>query len=190
MDFSKSLTLNIVCKIFILNYGSITPLSDQLGFFENTLVWLQLKIIVLNQISQRLTSIIFYTLPLKASLPFGAYMLYNFSFLKVLFFITFPIVLIENSLPFGGLLLFLIIFAGVVRNSKIPYFVRFNAFQALLLEIAIIIISYLFRILPLGELGSLVFVFSISIFIYSIFQCIYGIEPEIPLISKSVRIQI
>ena len=144
----------------------------------------------MNQISQRLTSILFYTLPLKASLPFGSYMLYKFSFLKVFLFITYPIAFIENSLPFGGLLVFLIIFAGVVRNPQIPYFVRFNAFQALLLEIALIIISYLFRILPLGELGYFVFVFSLSIFIYSIFQCVYGIEPEIPLISKSVRIQI
>ena len=98
--------------------------------------------------------------------------------------------MIEKLLPFGGLLFFLIIFAGVVRNPKVPYFVRYNAFQALLLDIAIIIFTYLFRILPLAELGFIVFIFSLSIFIYAVFQCIYGIEPEIPLISKSVRIQI
>ena len=129
-------------------------------------------------------------MPLKASLPFGSYLLYKFSFLKVLLFITFPIAIIESSLPFGGLLLFLIIFAGVVRNPKCPYFVKYNALQALLLDIAIVIVYYLFRIFPLAELGSVVFILSLSIFIYSIFQCIYGIEPEIPLISKSVRIQI
>ena len=144
----------------------------------------------MNQIIQRITSVILYTLPLKASFPFGYYLFYKFSFLKLLIFLTFPVAIIEGSLPFGGLLLFLIIFAGVVRNPKVPYFVRYNACQALLLDIALIIFSYLLRILPLFEFGSIVFISILSIFIYSIYQCINGIEPEIPFISKSVRMQI
>ena len=144
----------------------------------------------MNQIIQRATSVIFYTLPLKASLPFGYYLLYKFSFLKVLLLLTLPVAIIERSLPFSGLLFFIILFAGVVRNPNVPYFIRYNACQALLLDIALIIISYLLRILPLVEFGSIVFVFSLSIFIFSIFQCINGVEPEIPFISKSVRMQI
>ncbi len=144
----------------------------------------------MNLIIQRITSVILYTLPLKASFPFGYYLFYKFSFLKLLIFLTFPVAIIEGSLPFGGLLLFLIIFAGVVRNPKVPYFVRYNACQALLLDIALIIFSYLLRILPLFEFGSIVFISILSIFIYSIYQCINGIEPEIPFISKSVRMQI
>ena len=144
----------------------------------------------MNQIIQRLSSVIFYTLPLKASLPFGYYLFYKFSFLKVLLYLTFPVAIIEKSLPFGGLLFFLILFAGVVRNPNVPYFVRYNACQALLLDIALIIISYFLRILPLAEFGLIVFVFTLSIFLFSIFQCINGVEPEIPFISKSVRMQI
>ena len=144
----------------------------------------------LNQIIQRLTSVIFYTLPLKASFPFGYYLFYKFSFLKILFLVTFPVSIIERALPFGGLLFFIMLFAGVVRNPNVPYFVRYNACQALLLDIALIIISYLLRILPLVEFGSIVFIFTLSIFIFSIFQCINGVEPEIPFISKSVRMQI
>ena len=144
----------------------------------------------MNQIIQRVSSIFFYTLPLKASLPFGNYLFYKFTFLKLLLYLTFPIALIERSLPFGGLLLFLILFAGVVRNPNFPYFVRYNACQALLLDIALIIISYLTRIIPLSNFGSIVFVFTISIFIFSLFKCINGVEPEIPFISKSVRMQI
>ena len=131
-----------------------------------------------------------YTLPLKASLPFGSYLFYKYSFLKILLFLTFPIALIENSLPFGSFLLFIILFAGLVRNPKVPYFIKFNACQALLIDIALIIISYILRIFPIVELGSIIFVFILCIFIYSISQCIYGVEPEIPLISKSVRMQI
>ena len=144
----------------------------------------------LNQIIQRLFSVIFYTLPLKASLPFGSYLFYKFSFLKVLFYLTLPVAIIERSIPFGGLLFFLILFAGVVRNPNVPYFVRYNACQALLLDIALIIISYLFGILSVNEFGLIVFVFTLSIFLFSIFQCFNGVEPEIPFISKSVRMQI
>jgi len=77
-----------------------------------------------------------------------------------------------------------------LRNPNVPYFVRYNACQALLIDIALIIISYLLRIFPIVELGSIIFIFTLCIFIYSISQCIYGVEPEIPLISKSVRMQI
>ena len=144
----------------------------------------------MDQIFQRLTSVFLYTLPLKASIPFGYYLFYKYSFLKILLFITFPVAIIEKSMPFGGLLIFLILFAGLVRNPKVPYFIRYNACQALLLDIALIIISYLLRIFPIAVLGSIVFMFTLSIFIYCIFQCIYGIEPEIPLISNSARMQI
>ena len=144
----------------------------------------------MNLIFQRLSSVFLYTLPLKASIPFGYYLFYKYSFLKILLFLTFPIAIIEQSLPFGSFLLFIILFAGLARNPNVPYFVRYNACQALLIDIALIIISYFLRIFPIVELGSIIFIFTLSIFIYSIIQCIYGVEPEIPIISKSVRMQI
>ena len=138
-----------------------------------------------------------YTLPLKASIPFGYDLFNKYSFLKIFKFFTLPIEIIERSLPFGTLLLFILLFAGLVRNPKVPYFVRYNACQALLIDIALIIIIYLLRILPLFELGSIIsivspiiFILILCIFIYSFSQCINGVEPEIPLISKSVRMQI
>ena len=144
----------------------------------------------MNQILQRLSSVFLYTLPLKAAIPFGYYLFYKYSFLKVLLLLTFPIALIEKSLPLGNFLLFIILFLGLARNPKVPYFVRFNACQALLIDIALIIVSYLLRIFPIVELGSVIFIFTLCIFIYSLSQCIYGVEPEIPFISKSVRMQI
>ena len=144
----------------------------------------------MNQIIQRITSVFFYTSPLKTAFPFGYYLLYKFSFLKILFFLTFPVAILEKSLPFGGLLFFLIIFAGVVRNPKVPYFIRYNACQSLLLDIALIILTYLLRIFPLIEFGSIIFISTLSIFIFSAYQCLNGVEPEIPLISKSARMQI
>jgi len=99
-----------------------------------------------------------------------------------------PLNFIVGSLT--SFFLFIILFAGLARNPNVPYFVRYNACQALLIDIALIIISYFLRIFPIVELGSIIFIFTLCIFIYSISQCIYGVEPEIPLISKSVRMQI
>ena len=141
-------------------------------------------------ILQRISSIIIYTIPLKAVLPFGSILFYKFAYLKIIFYITLPIAIIENSLPFGSLLLFLILFAGVVRNSNVPYFIRFNSCQALLLDIALILFSYLLRIVPIAELGLFLFILTLAIFMFCLIQCISGIEPELPLISKSARMQI
>ena len=153
-------------------------------------IFLNIFVFQLNSLYQRICSIFLYTIPLKASIPYGYYLFYKYSFLKFLAYLTFPVILIENSLPFGGLLLFLIIFAGVVRNPKIPYFIRFNGCQALLLEVALIIFSYVLRIIQFNELGLFLFITTVAIFIFSFVQCLYGIEPEIPFISKSARMQI
>ena len=153
----------------------------------------------MNQIFQRITSIFLYTYPLKESLPFGNYLFSKYYFLEaILIYLTFPIRLLEKILYYGGLgsfsglILFFLLFAGIVKNPRIPYFVRFNAFQALLLNISLIIILYLFKILalPFSEFFSVIFFVFFSIFIFCAFQCSYGVEPEIPLITKSVRMQI
>ena len=144
----------------------------------------------MDQIFQRLSSAFLYTLPLQASIPFDYYLFDKYPLLKVIEYLTFPVTMIEKSLPLGDLLLFLILFAGLVRNPKVPYFVRYNACQALLINIALIIFTYFLSIFPLVESGSIVFILILIIFIYSFFQCIYGFEPEIPFISKSVRMQI
>ena len=144
----------------------------------------------MDQIFQRLSSAFLYTLPLQASIPFDYYLFDKYPSLKVIEYLTFPVTMIEKSLPLGDLLLFLILFAGLVRNPKVPYFVRYNACQALLIDIALIMITYLLTVLPFAELNSIVFIFIVCIFIYSLFQCFNGIEPEIPFISKSARMQI
>ena len=154
----------------------------------------------MNQIFQRISSVFFYTLPLNASRPFGYYFFNNnkYDFLNVLIgSVTYPIEIIEKSLPFGSFLLFILLFAGVVKNPKIPYFVRYNACQAILINIALIITYLISSILLIFEVDSIIsllfsviFIFILCIFVYSISQCIYGLEPEIPFISKSVRMQI
>ena len=150
----------------------------------------------MNIVFQRFLSIFLYTLPLSSSISLGSYLFSKYSFLFVLEYLTFPIVLVKNTLPYGSLLIFFIFFIFLVQNPKIPYFVRFNALQSLLLDIILIIFKYgvvIFQLEIIFKTASfelIIFVGFLSIFIFSCFQCIFGIEPEIPFLSNSVRMKI
>ena len=131
-----------------------------------------------------------YLIPLNAVLPYGTFLFAKFSFLKYLVIPTIPIVILERSIPFGSFLFFIILFLAIVRNPQIPYFLRFNTFQSILLNIVLIIAGFVFQILPTEIIANVIFVSMIAIIIFSIYKCINGNEPDLPLISEAVRIQI
>ena len=108
---------------------------------------------------------------------------------------------LERSIPLGlgGLLLFLALFLGVVRNPEVPYFVRFNALQALLTSIALIVLSLGFRLvlaplaagsLLLGTLSSAVVIAVLAILVFALVECLRGREPDLPGISQAARMQL
>ena len=91
--------------------------------------------------------VILYMIPWSDSLAFGNHLFIKYPFTQIIQVPALPIILIERSIPFGSLLLFLAIFLGLIRNSKVSYFLRFNALQSLLMNIGIIIISFIFEII-------------------------------------------
>ena len=109
-----------------------------------------------------------------------------------------PIILIERSIPFGNLLLFLAIFIGLVRNTKISYFLRFNALQSLLINIGIIIVNFIFEIIFSPFLNSLIIrtfsstlLFSLfAVIVYCVWSCTQGNEPDLPIISEATKMQL
>ena len=147
---------------------------------------------------QKLCSIIVYLIPWSEVIPFGSHLLNQYMFLQLTIQPAIPILLITKFLPFGSLIIFLTLFLGVIRNQQMPYFLRFNVLQALLLDIGLIIIGYLFQILftPFASsliirtFSSLVFIAMLAIVLFSIYECINNREPDIPGISNAVRIQL
>ena len=139
-----------------------------------------------------------YMIPWGDSLTFGNHLFIKYPFTQIIQIPAIPIILIERSLPFGNLLLFLAIFIGLVRNSKISYFLRFNALQSLLINIFIIIISFIFEIIFSPFLNSLIIrTFSstllislFSVIVYCVWSCTQGKEPDLPLISEATKIQL
>ncbi len=146
---------------------------------------------------QRVVGMLIYLLPWSDALPLGRELFIEFPFLQWLVLPALPIVFVEQFIPFGGLLLFLTLFLAVTRNPKVPYFVRFNTLQALLIDIGVILINYAFQIF-LDPFGSSLLIRTISstlltgvlaIVIFTIVQCLQGKEPDLPAISQAVRIQ-
>ena len=153
---------------------------------------------------QRLVAPLMYLLPWSDAIPLGFGpdgLFLQYPVLRPLVLPALPLMQLERSIPFGlgGLLLFIVLFYAVVRNPNVPYFLRFNALQALLTDIALIVLSIGFRLLLqpiaagsllLGTLSSAVVVAVVAILLFSLVECLRGREPDLPGISQAVRMQL
>ena len=146
----------------------------------------------------RILGVILYMIPWSDSLSFGNHLYLKYPVTQIIQVPAIPIILIERSIPFGSLLLFLAIFIGLVRNSKVSYFLRFNALQSLLINIGIIIVSFIFEIIFSPFLNSLIIrTFSstllislFSVIVYCVWSCTQGNEPNVPGISQATKMQL
>ena len=146
----------------------------------------------------KILAMLLYMIPWADSLKFGNHLFIKYPFTQIIQIPAIPAILIERSLPFGNLLLFLAIFIGIIRNNKVSYFLRFNALQSLLINIGVIIISFIFEILfssfynslIIRTLSSTLLISIFSMIIYCVWSCIQGNEPDLPGISQATKMQL
>ena len=149
-------------------------------------------------IRAKILGVLLYMIPWADCLTFGNHLYIKYPFTQIIQIPAIPIILIERSIPFGNLLLFLAIFIGLVRNTKISYFLRFNALQSLLINIGIIIVNFIFEIIFSPFLNSLIIrtfsstlLFSLfAVIIYCVWSCTQGNEPNLPIISEATKMQL
>ncbi len=147
---------------------------------------------------QKLLGILIYLIPWSDIIPFGYNLFYNFPITKLLIIPAFPIIFINQIIPFGRFLIFIILFLTIVRNPKVSYFLRFNCLQAILISIMVTIINFGFQIFifPIGTtliartFSTTILISIISIVTFCIIECIKGLEPNLPLISDAVKMQV
>jgi len=154
----------------------------------------------MNQIPpwQRLLAVLFYLFPWGDALPFGSALISVFPWLIWLQLPALPFIMLQQIVPFGGLVLFLVLYLAVVRNPKVPDYLRFNALQAILLDVLLSVLSIGFRVLlsPLGDsivlrtLNNTIFIGFIAVLFYALLQCLRGKEADLPTISEAVRMQL
>lgn len=141
-----------------------------------------------------------YILPLAAVVVFGAFLFLQFTPLMTVFL---PILYVNKILSISIIdfisirfVAWFCVFIFVVRSYKVNHFIRFNAVQALLLDIIVALMGALTEILSmiLGNLAFFPFILQIiasvtflgitAASVYGIFQCIRGkYADKIPVIS-------
>jgi uncharacterized membrane protein len=146
---------------------------------------------------QRPLAVLAYLLPWSAALPFGQSLDNLFPALQWLVLPAVPVLMLERGVPFGSFLLFLVLFLAVVRNPQVPYFLRFNVLQAILLDIVLVVLSLAFQLLRIGSLGfagrtlaNTVFLGMLVLLLFALVQCLRGKEADIPTLSEAVRMQL
>ena len=154
----------------------------------------------------RLYAILPYLLPIAAVVVFGAFLFLQFPPLFVIFFPVFKLnqILLISILDFISIrfVAWFCVFIFVVRSYKVNHFIRFNAMQALLLDIIVALVRAVTQLLEviLGKVAFFPFMLQIianvtflgitAAVIYSIFQCIRGKYAEIPLVSDVAYYQV
>ena len=147
---------------------------------------------------QRFLGLLAYLLPWSDALSFGRELYNLFPWISYLALPATPVLLLERSIPFGGFLLFLVLFLVVVRNPNVPYYLRFNVLQAILLDILLVVLALAFNVLlsPLGNslmirtLNNTVFIGALVLVLYASIQCLRGKEADLPTLSDAVRMQL
>jgi len=147
---------------------------------------------------QRLLAAAAYLLPWSDGLVFGRSLFGLFPVLQWLSLPALPIALLQQAVPFGGFLLFLVLFLAVVRNPRVPYLIRFNVLQAILVDILLVLVSLAFNVLlaPLGidfalrTLSNTVFLGVLVVVVFGVVQSLRGEQAEIPSLSEAVRMQL
>lgn len=147
---------------------------------------------------QRLLAALAYLLPWADAIGFGSGVLSLAEPLQLLALPALPLLTLERVVPFGGLVLFLALFLLVVRNPQVPYLIRFNVLQAILIDIVLVLLSLAFQVLlsPLGggfavrTLESTVFLATLLLVVFSVVQSLRGVEADIPTVSEAVRMQL
>jgi uncharacterized membrane protein len=147
---------------------------------------------------QRLLSGLACLLPLSDALPFGTSLLRQFPFLQWIAVPALPLIRLQQLLPFGGLILFLALFLLVVRNSRVPYLIRFHVLQAILIDIVLMLLSLAFQILlgpfagsfAVRTLANTVFLGGLLLCLFCLVQSLRGQEADIPTVSEAVRLQL
>ena len=148
-----------------------------------------------------------YLLPISAAVIYGAVLFQQF---PVLMFPFIPFIwLYGNVLAFplvpllgltGEFFLFMGLYFLVVRDSRVPHFVRFNAMQALLMQIVLFIAQLFFQVLEQLSSNSLpsiisstfantIFIGTILLASYAIYQSIKGEYSDIPTLSQAASFQ-
>jgi uncharacterized membrane protein len=151
------------------------------------------------EMKNRWFAILPYSLVLLAGFRFGAELQTLWPTLgAVLAPLLFPAILVYSIVPFADLVVFFALYFLIVRNERIPHFIRFNTMQALLLNIVLFVLRLtlqIFEVSPslqfiISAIYTAIFLTVLGVVGYTIVQSLRGRYAEFPAISDAVYMQV
>jgi hypothetical protein len=149
-------------------------------------------------VPERIFACLPYLLPLIDGLKFGTFLFQQFPVMQLFFIPLVPLLKVYSTIPFADLIIFFTLYLAVVRNENIKHFIRFNAMQAILIDIILILCGLVLPILVKGiqvtfvieTLFNMLFLGVVAAFIYAVVQSLLGRYAEIPPLSDAVYMQV
>jgi Chloroplast import apparatus Tic20-like len=150
--------------------------------------------------TDRLFSILSYTLPFLNSLPYGRILLSRYPTVAFLTSPFLPMLSTYHSVPHAGFVAFFLLYLALARNTNMSRYVRFNAMQAVVLDVMLAFPVLVQRIIgaPSGRMGlralefgyGAIFVLGFASFVYSALCCLLGRTPYLPVVSSAADRQL
>ncbi|EFJ17591.1 hypothetical protein SELMODRAFT_68710, partial [Selaginella moellendorffii] len=147
----------------------------------------------------RLVAAVSYLLPLFDGIQYGRYLFMQFPVLEQALEPLFPLLRAYKSFPYASFVAFFVLYLTVVRNQSFSRYVRFNAMQAVVLDVLTIVPNLVERTFgPARGLGysllvsfyNTVFLFLVACFAYGVISCVLGRTPRLPFVADAADAQI
>ncbi|KAL0402688.1 UNVERIFIED_CONTAM: protein -II, chloroplastic [Sesamum latifolium] len=150
--------------------------------------------------TDRLISAAAYFSPLFNGLQYGRFLFTKYPVLATPFEPLLPLLSLYHSVPYASFVTFFGFYLGIVRNPSLSRYARFNALQALVLDVLLVVPVLLQRIITPGRSGialkltawahSGLFVFVVGCFVYGLVASVLGKTPYLPLVAEAAGRQL
>ncbi|CAI5513311.1 unnamed protein product [Closterium sp. Naga37s-1] len=150
-------------------------------------------------VPERILSASVYFLPLLDGARYARFLYAQYPFTRVILDPIIPLVQAYNSFPYAGLILFFLLYLAVIRNQNLDRYVRYNAMQAVILDILMILPSLIERLFAGNDGISLqltiifyntVFLYLFACFVFGVVSCLLGKTPRLPIVAEAADAQV
>lgn len=150
--------------------------------------------------TDRLISAASYFIPFFNGLQYGRFLFAKYPVLAAPFEPLIPLLSLYHSVPYASFVTFFGLYLGVVRNPSFSRYARFNALQALVLDVLLVLPVLLQRIISPGRTGiglkltawaySGLFMFVVACFVYGLVSSVLGKTPYLPIVAQAAGRQL
>ncbi|KIY99384.1 hypothetical protein MNEG_8578 [Monoraphidium neglectum] len=148
----------------------------------------------------RLLASLPYLLPLLDTLPYGRFIFLQYPYVARALAPLAPLNALYHLFPFFPFIVFLGVYGGIVNNTSLSRYIRYNAAQAVLLDILLIIPQVLLDAFgrPQGDgilmqlyisAANTLFLFVAISTAYGMGSCAVGQTPRLPLVADAADTQ-